>query len=205
VSASGASAGGVACGVVSDRFARWDPDHRRRPAEVTVTPARPADLPALVALAAGQAGSAARWAELLETDLADLDRVLLVGRVGDALAGYGRLAWLDPPASGGEGAPAGWYLAGLVVDPAWRGRGVGEALTRARIEHVAGRAGELWYFANAANTVSLVLHAQLGFVEITRDFSIPGVSFTGGTGVLCRLALASTLVLEREVQGRARR
>jgi len=45
---------------------------------------------------------------------------------------------------------------------------------------------EIWYFTNAA---SLLLHYRLGFREVTRDFTYPGVTFTGGVGVLCRACL----------------
>jgi hypothetical protein len=34
----------------------------------------------------------------------------------------------------------------------------------------------------------VVLHARLGFVEVSRDFAFPGVRFDGGVGVLCRAA-----------------
>lgn len=35
----------------------------------------------------------------------------------------------------------------------------------------------------------LGLHASLGFVKVTRDFTFPGVEFRGGVGVLCRVDL----------------
>jgi hypothetical protein len=64
-------------------------------------------------------------------------------------------------------------------------------------EHVP----EAWYFTNARNHASLALHAKLGFVEVTRDFSYPNVSFDGGVGVLGRaLRVAFT---DREASGRA--
>jgi ribosomal protein S18 acetylase RimI-like enzyme len=92
----------------------------------------------------------------------------------------------DPPANI---APAGYYLAGLLVAPAYRRRGIGERLTRARMAWVALRGTETWFFANAANRASLLLHQGLGFREVTRDFTYPGVTFTGGVGVLCRASL----------------
>jgi hypothetical protein len=55
----------------------------------------------------------------------------------------------------------------------------------------AERATEIWFFANAANRASLLLHHGLGFREVTRDFTYPGVTFTGGTGVLCRAWLTA--------------
>jgi hypothetical protein len=72
---------------VSERFTAWDQAHRRHPAEVTVTPAGPTDLGAVVALAGGRAGTDSLWAGLFETDLGDADRVLLLARVGEAHAG----------------------------------------------------------------------------------------------------------------------
>lgn len=77
----------------------------------------------------------------------------------------------------------------MVVIPQWRRYGAGEALTKARLAWVAERADEVWYYANASNAVSLALHAAAGFEEVTREFSVPGVSFEGGVGVLCRLRL----------------
>ena len=71
----------------------------------------------------------------------------------------------------------------------WRPSGAGEALTRARIAWVAERATEVWYYANAGNRASLALHAALGFEEVTREFTVVGVSFEGGVGVLCRAVL----------------
>jgi len=41
-----------------------------------------------------------------------------------------------------------------------------------------------WYFTNARNEASLRLHRELGFREVTRDFSYPGVTFEGGVGIL---------------------
>lgn len=38
--------------------------------------------------------------------------------------------------------------------------------------------------ANAQNLVTIDLHARLGFKEITREFTFPGVEFQGGREVL---------------------
>ncbi|WP_233120802.1 N-acetyltransferase [Tessaracoccus sp. ZS01] len=89
--------------------------------------------------------------------------------------------------AGGRGAPDGWYLTGVVVDPTVRRGGVGLRLTEARLEALRVRGTEtVWYFATARNTVSLDLHRRLGFRDVTREFSISGVSFDGGEGVLSR-------------------
>jgi hypothetical protein len=90
-------------------------------------------------------------------------------------------------------APDGYYLVGLIVNPASRGQGIGAALTQARLSWIGDRATEASYFTNAHNQRSLRLHQRLGFQEITRDFVFPGVSFDGGVGVLsCAKARAIT-------------
>jgi ribosomal protein S18 acetylase RimI-like enzyme len=111
--------------------------------------------------------------------------VLWVAALGDELVGYARAGWFTP----GVGAPAnsapeGWYLQGVIVDPRWRRRGIGTALTRARLEWIAQRGDTAWFFATALNRASIELHERLGFEERTRDFHAPGTSFTGGIGIL---------------------
>jgi hypothetical protein len=38
---------------------------------------------------------------------------------------------------------------------------------------------------------SIALHAQLGFREVTREFSFPGLSFDGSEGILFRASLTN--------------
>ncbi|MEU0934070.1 GNAT family N-acetyltransferase [Embleya sp. NPDC005971] len=103
----------------------------------------------------------------------------------DPVVGYARAVHLDPSPT----APVGYYLAGIVVAPTARRNGLGLRLTRARLAWIAERAESAWYFTNARNTASLHLHEALGFHEETREFTIPGVDFTGGEGVLAHLPL----------------
>jgi ribosomal protein S18 acetylase RimI-like enzyme len=149
------------------------------------------------ALAAAREGDdAARWVEVFRRR-AEADPVTtFVARVAGEVAGYGSLGWLDSgsedssisapadPSGGPVVAPTGWYLTGLVVDPSWRRRGVGVALTAHRLDWLRGRAEVVYYFANARNRATIDLHRRLGFEEVTRDFAIPGVAFAGGVGVL---------------------
>ena len=86
-------------------------------------------------------------------------------------------------------APRGYYLVGVSSPRPARRRGVGRALTEARLAWIGDRAREAWYFANVRNTASLELHRRLGFVEVTRSFWYPEVTFEGGEGVLCRVRL----------------
>lgn len=68
--------------------------------------------------------------------------------------------------------------------PDQRRRGIGRALTLARLEWIAARGEKAYYFANEMNRASIDLHAAVGFVELTRDFQHPGAQFSGGSGIL---------------------
>jgi GNAT superfamily N-acetyltransferase len=73
---------------------------------------------------------------------------------------------------------------GLVVHPDHRRRGVGAALTQARLDWMSTQAEEAWYFANARNAASIALHASFAFEEVTRSFFFPRVDFDHGEGIL---------------------
>jgi ribosomal protein S18 acetylase RimI-like enzyme len=165
-------------------------------AELIVRPSTGADLPRVARLAvAERGGERAEWRARFAGNLADPDGCLLLAEIGGQVMAYGRVRRFDPPPEApadiapADNAPAGYYLAGLLVASAYRRRGIGERLTRARMAWTATRATEIWFFANAANRASLLLHQRLGFREVTRDFTYPGVTFTGGVGVLCRASL----------------
>jgi ribosomal protein S18 acetylase RimI-like enzyme len=118
------------------------------------------------------------------------EHLLLVAVVDMVLAGFGRASYFLPlPEHPPNVAPRGWYLAGLIVAVSFRRHGIGHALTSRRLEHLGTSAVEAFYFASALNRASIDLHARFGFRELTRDFFFPGVSFTGGTGVLYRIEL----------------
>jgi ribosomal protein S18 acetylase RimI-like enzyme len=132
-------------------------------------------------------GDLATWIERFDPDIHQPRRSLLIAEVDETseIVGYGRVSYFERPAdSPPDVAPAGYYLGGVLVDPSARRFGVGRALTVARMEWVRERADELWYFANARNQASLSMHKELGFEEVSRRFTFPGVTFEGGEGVL---------------------
>jgi len=166
-------------------FEEHRPDGPRLPRlDVTVRPVRAGDLDALAALRGEREGEPlAQSRAALERKLAARGLFLVAEHGGECVA-YASAGTMP----GGRGAPPGWYLTGVVVAPAWRRRGVAAALTRARLEWLMARTDRVYYFANAKNRVSIALHEPFGFVEKTRAFAIPGVTFQGGEGILFELA-----------------
>lgn len=152
-----------------------------------IRPAVAADIEACVALAARPTDAPSR----LPQDLSDAERFVLVAEVAGRVVGYGRTMRFRPAADApADCAPAGYYLIGMVVEPAFRRQGIGTALTQARLAWISERATHAWYFANSRNAASIALHSRFGFREVTRAFSFPRVAFEGGEGILFRAKLA---------------
>lgn len=154
-----------------------------------VRPSRDPDFAEVAAIAAEREGEApdvwrdrlARLAEEIRAGRA----ALLVAELRGAVIGYGTIAFFSPPAGSPDNvAPEGWYLAGLVVRPALRRRGVGLELTLARLAWIATRSEKAYYFANQRNRASIQLHAAAGFRELSRGFHHPRVHFSEGGGIL---------------------
>jgi ribosomal protein S18 acetylase RimI-like enzyme len=106
---------------------------------------------------------------------------LYVGVADAGVVGYGRLRRHHAP----RFDPPGYYLGGVVVDPAWRRHGIGTKLTECRVEAAwAAGAEMLYYFANSRNEASIAMHRDFGFTELQRPYEFPGVTFADGVGVL---------------------
>lgn len=167
-------------------FAAFEPDAHGDDLDATVRPATVADLDACAALAQDRnGGDLGVWQAKLAADLTEPDQLTLAAVSAGSLTGFataGRLSF-DPQES--RNIADGWYLTGVVVHPAHRRRGLGRRLLQARLDWLDLRSDQVWYFASAANLTSLELHRGFGFEEVTRDFIVPKVSFTGGVGVLC--------------------
>jgi ribosomal protein S18 acetylase RimI-like enzyme len=135
--------------------------------------------------AGSQVQGRARLRQCIESDADGF----FVAEVDGRVAGFGRVQLFTPPPEAPLNVvPLGWYLIGVMVDSRWRRRGLGDALTVARLGCVQQRANEVWYFANARNQASVDLHSKYGFVEVTRDFTVADVTFDDGmgTGILFR-------------------
>lgn len=128
--------------------------------------------------------------QILGRDVDMTDRLLVVAVQGQLVIGYGRAGRFEPPEDAPDNvAPAGYYLMGLVVDRAHRRQGFGAALTTYRLEWLAGRTNQAWYFADVRNPVSVALHESVGFRTVTTDFWFPGFVEGDEQHVLCRLDL----------------
>jgi ribosomal protein S18 acetylase RimI-like enzyme len=178
-------------------FAAYDPAARgERSAALRVRAAFRGDIPAIARLTADRERQPIADCEASVSG--ELDRIernatrkyICVGEIDGVIAGFGRATYL--PGSeipGARGMPDGWYLTGVIVDPSWRRRGVGHALTRHRMGWVAEQADAVYYYASARNRPTHDLHAAFGFAEVTRNFAFPGTDFTGGMGILFVCAL----------------
>ncbi len=70
--------------------------------------------------------------EQFAADITGEQRQMFVAKANDQVVAYGRVIELAADEAA-PGTPAGYYLSGVLVDPAWRGRGIATALTRARL------------------------------------------------------------------------
>jgi ribosomal protein S18 acetylase RimI-like enzyme len=121
--------------------------------------------------------------EQFAADITGERRQMFVVKASGQVVAYGRVLELAADEAG-PGTPAGCYLGGVLVEPAWLGRGIATALTRARLHWAFARTGTVFYVTGADNAASLHLHAALGFHEIKRFTSERSAA---GVDVLSRL------------------
>ncbi|MGO9752366.1 MAG: N-acetyltransferase family protein [Solirubrobacteraceae bacterium] len=154
---------------------------------ITVRRARHEDLDRLIALAIAEGEDRELTHRRFHADSQTEVRELFLATPDGQLAGYGRTCRFERETGAPANvAPNGYHLSGILVASSWRRRGIGEELTWTRLVWVLERAAEAWHFTNARHRASLALHAKLGFAEVTRDFTYPGVSFDSGLGLLSR-------------------
>jgi ribosomal protein S18 acetylase RimI-like enzyme len=122
--------------------------------------------------------------EQFTADITDELRQMFVAKANGRVVAYGRVLELAADEAG-PGTPAGCYLSGVLVEPAWRRRGIATALTQARLRWAFARTDTVYYVAGADNIASLDLHVALGFQEIKRFASERSAA---GVDVLSQLA-----------------
>jgi len=126
--------------------------------------------------------------EQFASDITDDLRQMFVAKANGQIVAYGRVIELAADEAG-PGTPAGCYLSGVLVDPAWRRRGIATELTRARLHWAFAHTDKVFYVTGADNIASLHLHAALGFHEIKRFRSERSAA---GVEVLSQLARTTT-------------
>ena len=118
------------------------------------------------------------------------DRYVCVAVIHGRVEAYGRAGYLRMTERAGvEGMPDGWYLSGLVVDPAFRRRGIGRQLVEHRVRRLAAVTDQIRYFVSDENRPSIRLHQGFGFVEERRRVSFPRTDFDQRGGTLFVLNL----------------
>jgi phosphinothricin acetyltransferase len=170
-------------------YASYDPDGRRAgaPLDAVLRPATYEDVDELTSIELTVVvRTADDWTRAIDKMVSG-ERLLLVAEIDGRIGAFAQAHHLaEHPV---DHAPAGYYLTGVTVLPVHRRAGLAHAFTTARLEWIAERADEAWYFAAAENSASIRLHEQLGFTEVSRAPSIHGVAFEGGEGVLFRRAV----------------
>lgn len=182
-------------------FAPYDPDARGSgaPIRAVIRPATHDDLDQLSGFTlAVVTRSRDDWAVMIDKSLA-ADRLLLVAEVGGRIVAFAQSHHLDEHPN--DHGPAGFYLTGVTVQPAYRRSGLGRDMTVARLDWINDRADEAWYFASVENLASIHLHREFGFEEVRRASVLHGVSFDSGEGVLFRSDLRA--VSSRRASDRA--
>jgi predicted N-acetyltransferase YhbS len=82
--------------------------------------------------------------EQFAADITGEQRKMFVAKANGQVVAYGRIIKLAADEAA-PGTPAGYYLSGVLVDPAWRGRGIATALTRARLRWAFARTSTVFY------------------------------------------------------------
>ncbi|MFC1851826.1 GNAT family N-acetyltransferase [candidate division CSSED10-310 bacterium] len=165
------------------------------PDSLTINLAEPADVEAIASLSSERSGlQFDAQLQLIQNEISGREDTtqLFVAQHDHKVVGFARNKFFTLPADiPANCAPPGWYLQGIIVDPAYRRLGIASELTQRRLHWLAGRASEAYYFCNAQNQVSIDLHQHFGFKEMTRNFTFPGVTFQGGIGILYRINLTA--------------
>jgi aminoglycoside 6'-N-acetyltransferase I len=127
-----------------------------------VRPGHTSDVSQCLEILASIQRSTAGWERtLLRTAIDGTDQhARFVADAGSRVVGYGRAVYVDRPTM----PIAGWYLLGVVVHESWRRRGIGRALTTARLDWIAQHASVAYCPIHRLNRPSIAMHRQLGFV-----------------------------------------
>lgn len=168
-------------------FEPYNPHPKRRVFEVEIRDATNSDIASIVNICIErEPGDLATVTSNINSYLINKhESFVRLAIVDGQIAGFGKAKYFQ----GEKITYPGWYLAGLIVVPAYRNGRVGTVLTIDRLDKLKSVASEAYFFANATNRVSIELHRKLSF-KLERDhFEFPGVSFGESHGQLYRIKL----------------
>ncbi len=168
-------------------FEPYNPDRKKQYIDFEIRDALESDLAELVDMTLQrEPGDTVRVKESLMSFLGDARSSLLkVAVYNGRIVGFGKARYYR----GEKIEFPGWYLAGMIVLPKYRGCGIGTRLTLDRLDSIRRFADEAYYFSNAANSVSIELHEKLGFQLLQDHFEFPAVTFSDSFGQLYRIDL----------------
>jgi aminoglycoside 6'-N-acetyltransferase I len=104
------------------------------------------------------------------------DDGFLVGafRNDDMLIGFARTLRLSAEdLRSDRPVPEGWYLLGVNVREEFKRRGIGHALTCARLDHLRNLTDHIYYTVRFDNAASVRLHSRFGFERIDGGYTMP--------------------------------
>lgn len=170
-------------------FVNYEPDEKSlgdalAPGQLIIRQAVVADIPRIVETNE-QSGQDSVGLLPLAAAISDNSRLVVVACVDGVVVGWAKTHFW---AQADQLAPAGHYLGGVSVKPEWRRRGIGSALTQARLAWIWERDSVACYVVNATNLASLDLHAQWGFTMVESAAKFHTTEFLGGMGLLMRAA-----------------
>ncbi|MGV8120724.1 MAG: GNAT family N-acetyltransferase [Candidatus Xenobiia bacterium LiM19] len=161
-------------------FARYEPSSKpiaERPADLTVREAAADDIESLATLTFERSGGdLSRISDKLAMEISEESggSFLLVAETAGVVVGLGRVRFFSSSMlTEGRNAPEGWYLMGVIVSSGFRRIGVASELTERRLQWIAERADEAYYFANAMNRPTIDLSSSLARAN-SSNISPPG-------------------------------
>ncbi len=166
-------------------FAAYDPEAKGHRDSITsgqlvVRGAQVPDVPGILAVNAST-GRDSGGSLAMEESIAEVTLMVVVAWIQGQVVGWVKTHFW----SFSDGlALEGYYLGGVTVMPEWRRRGIGSALTQARLDWIWTRSTAAWCVVNAANLASIDFHARWGFQEVDRSARFHNTKFAGGVGLL---------------------
>lgn len=126
-----------------------------------------------------------KYIEKYKKEFKEGKSLIYVAEYDSNVVGYGRTIFLEDIEYPFDSV-SGWYLMGLVVKKDYRLKGIGEMLTKFRMNKIEEKKQPIYCVTNATNKVSIDLHQKLGFQIIDEKPGFFTIKFSDGLGYLLR-------------------